>query len=259
LTALVEVEYKQNYAILTLNRPEVLNAINNAMRGEMVSLLEELAVKDDCNAVIITGKGRAFSVGADVKELGQLTPIQHRKRAKFGANEPYNSLSQFPKPTIAAINGYALGGGCEMALACDIRLAASDASIGLPEVSLALIPGAGGTQRLPRLIGPGLAKELIFTGKRITAAEAERIGLVNHIHPPEGLLKAAGELASTISDNAPMSLILAKAAIDRGLDLDLRSGLQYEAEVGTVVLGTEDRLEGSNASKEKRKPKYAGK
>ncbi|MDA4129811.1 MAG: enoyl-CoA hydratase-related protein [Thaumarchaeota archaeon] len=259
MAGLVEVEYEQNFAVLKLNRPEVLNAINNAMRNEMVSLLGELAEKDECRAVVITGNGRAFSVGADVKELAQLTPIQHRKKAKFGANEPYYSLSHFPKPTIAAINGYALGGGCEIALASDIRIASSDASIGLPEVSIGLIPGSGGTQRLPRLIGPGLAKELIFTGRRITATEAERIGVVNHVYPPEVLLKSARELAQAISENAPISLMLAKAAIDKGLDMDLPSGLLYEAEIGTTILGTEDRVEGTNASREKRKPKYIGK
>ena len=164
-------------------------------------------------------------MGADLKEMSQMTPTEYRKKAGFGANEPYNTLSRFPKPTIAAINGFALGGGCELALACDIRIASSDAMLGLPEVSRALIPGSGGTQRLPRLIGPGRAKELIFTGKRISAAEAEKIGLVNHVCPPEELLKSASDLASAIAENAPVSVMLVKAAIDRGLDIDLRSGL----------------------------------
>jgi enoyl-CoA hydratase len=255
----IEVQHYDKHTLLTLNRPEVLNAINNDMRKEIVFVLGELVEKDDCRALIITGKGKSFCVGADVKELGQLNQIQYRKKANFGANEPYNSISHFPKPTIAAINGYALGGGCEMALACDIRICSSDASFGLPEVTRGLIPGSGGTQRLPRLIGSGLAKELIFTGKRISAQEAERIGLVNHVYSPEELMTKATELAQIIADNAPLGVFLSKAAIDRGLEMDLSSGLSYESELGTIILGTEDRLEGSKAAQEKRKPIFMNK
>jgi enoyl-CoA hydratase len=255
----IEVQHNEKYSVLTLNRPDVLNAINNAMRTEIVSLLAQLIENDECRALVITGNGRSFSVGADVKELGQLNQIQYRKRPTFGANEPYNTLSHFPKPTIAAINGYALGGGCELALACDIRLASTEASIGLPEVTRGLIPGSGGTQRLPRLIGAGFAKELIFTGKRISAVEAERIGLVNHVYPAEELMKQATELATAIAENAPIGVMLSKAAIDRGLDLDLNSGLAYESEVGTIILGTEDRIEGGKAGQEKRKPSFLNK
>jgi enoyl-CoA hydratase len=255
----IEVQNVEKYSILTLNRPDVLNAINNAMRAEIVSLLSELMENDTCRVLIITGKGRAFSVGADVKELGQLNQIQYRKKKNFGANEPYNTLSHFPKPTIAAINGYALGGGCELALCCDIRLASADASMGLPEVTRGLIAGSGGTQRLPRLIGAGLAKELIFTGKRISAAEAEKIGLVNHVYPAEELMKNATELAATVSENAPMGVMLSKAAVDRGLEMDLSSSLSYESELGTIILGTEDRIEGAKAAQEKRKPVFLNK
>ena len=255
----IEVQHKQNYTILTLNRPEVLNAISNVMRGEIVSLLNELVERDETRALVITGKGKAFCVGADLKELTQVTTVQYRKKANFGANEPYNTISRFPKPTLAAINGYAFGGGCEMALACDIRVASSEAVLGLPEVSRGLMPGSGGTQRLPRLIGPGLAKEIIFSGRRVGAAEAEKIGLVNHVYPLEGLMKSTEELASTIAENAPLAVMLSKAAIDKGLDMSLQSGLVYEAEVGTILLGTEDRVEGGKAFLEKRPPKYSGK
>lgn len=259
LPEFIEVENLDKYTVLTLNRPEVLNAVNNSMRKEIVSLLGELTENDECRALVITGKGRAFCVGADVKELAQLDQIQYRKKVNFGSNEPYNSLSHFPKPTIAAINGYALGGGCEMALACDIRVCSSEASFGLPEVTRGLIPGSGGTQRLPRLIGPSLAKEIVFTGKRISSAEAEKIGLVNHVYPPEELLPKAKELALTIAENAPMAVMLSKVAIDRGLDLDLTSGLAYESELGTIILGTQDRIEGAKAAQEKRKPVFSNK
>jgi enoyl-CoA hydratase len=255
----IEIQSGGKYSILTLSRPDVLNAMNNAMRAEIVASLSELAESDDCRALVITGKGKSFCVGADVKELGQLDQIEYRKRTEFGSNEPYDSIYRFPKPTIAAINGYALGGGCEIALACDIRICSSDASFGLPEVTRGLIPGAGGTQRLPRLIGPGFAKELIFTGKRISAAEAERIGLVNHVYPSEDLMKNAAELALAIAENAPLGVRLSKAAIDRGLEMDLKSGLAYESEVGTIILGTQDRVEGAKAAQEKRKPNFMNK
>ena len=254
----IEFQKEESYAIITLNRPDVLNAINTGMRQEIVSVLEELVDADEIRAVILTGNGRAFCSGVDVKELKDRTPIEARRALRLGGTEPFNTLAQYVKPTIAAINGFAVGGGCELALACDIRLAAEEAKLGQPEVIRGLLPGAGGTQRLPRLIGPGRAKELIFTGRLIDAKEAERIGLVNRVYPTEGLMRAAEELAKTIAKNAPVAVMLAKSAIDRGLDFDLMGGLSYEKEASTIVHFTEDKKEGTAAFLEKREPRFKG-
>lgn len=254
----VKVRKEESYAILMLNRPEVLNAFNTKLRSEVVSALGELEEAEEVRSIILTGEGRAFSAGADIKEIQTSTPVQYRKKSRLGGNEIYRSVAQFPKPTIAAINGYALGGGCELALACDIRLASTEAKLGLPEVTRGLVPGGGGTQRLPRLVGLGLAKELIFTGKLIDAKEAERIGLVNHVYPPEELLRASEELALTIGKNAPFAIRLAKSAIEKSLDVDVNTGLAYETEISTIVLNTQDKEEGGKSFSEKRQPKFTG-
>ncbi|MBI2184845.1 MAG: enoyl-CoA hydratase/isomerase family protein [Thaumarchaeota archaeon] len=254
----IEFRKEQNFAVITLNRPDVLNAINIQMRQEILSALDEALNNDEIRVVIFAGTGRAFCSGVDVKELKSRTPLEARRTVKLGGTEPFNTIAQYPKPTIAAINGYAVGGGCELALACDIRLASENAKLGQPEVLRGLIPGAGGTQRLPRLVGPGLAKELIFTGKMVEAKEAERIGLVNHVYSAEELMKAAEDLAITIAKNGPVALMLSKAAIDRGLDSDITTGLAYEKEASTIIHYTDDKQEGTAAFLEKREPKFKG-
>lgn len=256
---LILLEKEEGYAIITLNRPDVLNAMNLQMRSEILDALEDLGDDESVKAVILTGNGRAFCAGVDIKDLKSRMPLEARRHRRLGGTEPFNSVAQFLKPTIAAINGFAVGGGCELALCCDIRIASENAKIGQPEVQRGLLPGAGGTQRLPRLIGPGLAKELIFTGELITASEAERIGLVNHIVPAERLQEDAKEIARKIAKNAPVSVMLAKSAIDRGLDADITTGLAYEAEVSTITHYTEDKQEGTSAFLQKRTPKFKGK
>jgi enoyl-CoA hydratase len=257
----IEVSRKEGFAIVTLNRPDVLNAINNAMRREIVSALDELLEEDAVRSVIFTGKGRAFCSGVDLKEdkgIKDRVPLDARRRFKLGGTEPFNSIAQYQKPTIAAINGFAVGGGCELALACDIRLAAEGAKLGQPEVKRGIIPGAGGTQRLPRIVGIPRAKELILTGELIEAKEAERIGLVNHVYQQEKLLEEAENIASKIAKNAPAAVMLAKSAIDRGMDSNLNTGLSYEKEVSTITHYTEDKEEGVRAFIEKREPKFTG-
>jgi enoyl-CoA hydratase len=206
----------------------------------------------------VTGAGeRAFIAGADIRAMSVMDPIEAKRFSEIG-HAAMALLDRSPIPTIAAVNGYALGGGCEVALACDIRIAAENAMFGFPEVSLGILPGLGGTQRLPRLIGPALAKELIFTGRRIGAEEAREIGLANRVVPSGEALGAAKELAAEISQNAPLAVRHAKTAANRALDVDLVSGLEYETDQFALLFSTEDALEGMNAFGEKRKPKFEG-
>jgi len=258
----IEVAKKDGFSTITLNRPDSLNAINNKMRQEIVSALNDFVDDDSVRAVVFTGNGRAFCSGVDLKEdkgIKDRIPLDARRRFKLGGNEPFNTIGQYVKPTIAAVNGFAVGGGCELALACDIRLASETAKLGQPEAKRGIIPGSGGTQRLPRIVGQAMAKELIFTGKLIEAREAERIGLVNHVYAPEKLLGEAEELARTIAKNAPVVIMLAKSAIEKALDVDLNTGLYYEKEISTIAHYTDDKEEGLRAFIEKREPKFIGK
>jgi len=245
-------------ATVTLDRPDVLNAMNEPMRRELTECFTRLAVDDAVRVVVLAGAGeRAFSAGADIREFVQPpVPVrfrEERKRVDFRA-----VMDRCPQPMIAAIRGYALGGGLELALACDIRIAAEDAQLGLTEISLAIIPGGGGTQRLPRLVGRGKALELILTGARIGAPEALRIGLVERVVPPGEVLAAAQELARALAARAPVALRYAKEAIVRGLELPLAEGLQLENDLATLLRTTEDRLEGARAFLEKRSPRFTG-
>ncbi|PDM40814.1 MULTISPECIES: enoyl-CoA hydratase [unclassified Geobacillus] len=245
-------------AIITLNRPESANALSTALLYELSHLLYDLAFRRDVRIVIFTGAGeKVFCAGADLKERAGMNETEVRKTVAL-IRETINQIEQLPQPVICALNGSAFGGGLELALACDIRVAADTAQLGLTETSLGIIPGAGGTQRLPRLIGKGKAKELIFTAKRITAKEAEQIGLVEYVVPREQLMEKAMEIAEQIVVNAPIAVMQAKIAINRGLDVDLATGLRIEQMAYDITIPTKDRLEGLQAFKEKRKPVYKG-
>lgn len=256
---LVSVEINDHVATLTLNRPEAMNSFNVAMVRALGERLAELRFDKRARVVIVTGSGdKAFSAGADLKERAGMTPEQV-KEFIFNIRRLMDDVELFPRPVIAAVNGVALGGGTELALASDIRLASETATMGLTETRLAIIPGAGGTQRLPRLVGKGIAKELIFTGRRINAQESLRIGLVNGVYPPAELLTAARRLADEIGQSGPIAVEQAKYAINRGLETDMQTGLAIESNAYWLCIPTEDRLEGLAAFREKRKPIYKGK
>jgi enoyl-CoA hydratase len=251
-------EMADGVATVTLNRPEVHNAMNERMRADLTRCFGDLATSDAVRVVVVTGAGeRAFSAGADIREfVAPQAPVrfrESRRRVDFRT-----AMDRCPQPIIAAIRGYALGGGLELALACDLRLASEDAQLGLTEINLAIIPGGGGTQRLPRLIGRGRALEMILTGARIDAREALRIGLVERVVPGAGVLAAARELARTLADKAPVALRYAKEAVVKGLELPLANGLRLEADLATLLRTTEDRVEGAKAFLEKRKPRFTG-
>ncbi len=237
---------------LRFNRPPV-NALCTELVLELERAVDNFARQADVRAIVLTGAGKAFVAGADIAEMSSFTPLQARAFAQAG-HRTLTKLAGIEKPTIAAINGYALGGGCEVALACDIRILAEGVRIGQPEVNLGLIPGFGGTQRLARLVGPGIAKELIFTGDALDAAEALRIGLANRVVPADKLLETATELARKISSRGPTAVRLAKTCINRGLDCGLEVGNALEIEAFGVCFGTGEPAEGTKAFLEKRPP-----
>jgi enoyl-CoA hydratase/carnithine racemase len=252
------VDRQDHVATITLNRPDVLNAQNNSMREELFQVFSALKSDEDTRAIVVTGAGeRAFSAGADIKEFLE-PPVPTRFREQRKRLDYRGEMDRCPQPIIAAIRGFALGGGLELALACDIRIAAEDAQLGLTEVTLGIIPGGGGTQRLPRLIGRGKALEMILTGARIPAAEALSIGLVEHVVPVAELLPSAHALARTIAEKPPIALRYAKEAVVSGLALPLADGLRLESDLSTLLRTTEDRVEGARAFVEKRKPKWSG-
>ena len=245
-------------ATLALNRPEVMNALNFDIVRALDRHLEAARFDPEIRVVIVTGAGeKAFCAGADLKERATLSPEQV-KGFLYLLRRVFEETEQHPKPVIAAINGVAFGGGLELALAADIRLAAESAVMGLTETRLAIIPGGGGTQRLPRLIGKGKAKELILTGRRIGAAEALSIGLVNQVYAPDQLQSEALKMAAEICQGGPIAVQQAKYAINAGMESDLHTGLSVEANAYQICIPTEDRLEGLAAFKEKRKPVYKG-
>ncbi|WP_065411412.1 enoyl-CoA hydratase [Pseudobacillus wudalianchiensis] len=251
--------HEQGVAILTLNRPEAANALSRQLLYDLHDVLHQLKHDPEVRVVIVTGTGeKAFCAGADLKERRGMNEAEVRQIVSL-IGSTMSEVEALPQPVIAAINGVAFGGGLELALACDIRIASSQAKVGLTETSLAIIPGAGGTQRLPRLIGTGKAKELIFTARKITAHQAEQIGLVEHIADPENLLETAIHLAKEIAVNAPLALSQAKTAINQGMQTDIATGLQIEKLAYNTLIPTEDRLEGLRAFAEKRPPAYRGK
>lgn len=255
----IRYELAGGVATITLNRPDVLNAMNNAMRTELLELFAGLRSDEAVRAVVVTGAGeRAFCAGADIREFLE-PPVPTRFREERRRLDFRREMDRCPQPIIAAIRGFALGGGLELALACDIRIAAEDTQLGLTEINLAIIPGGGGTQRLPRLVGRGKALEMILTGMRVPAAEALRIGLVERVVPVAELLPAAQALAKSIAEKAPIALRYAKEAVVAGLELPLADGLRLENDLATLLRTTEDRVEGARAFVEKRKPKWSGK
>ncbi|WP_374017339.1 enoyl-CoA hydratase-related protein [Paenibacillus thiaminolyticus] len=255
----VRLEHHGQVAIITLNRPGELNAFNYEALVRLGGIVEEIRQdRQRIRAVIVTGTGRAFSAGADLKERRTLNEQQVRRNVR-AIREVFTAVEELPQPTIAAVNGYAFGGGFELTLACDFRFAVRDARMGLPEVSLGIIPGAGGTQRLPRLIGPAKAKELVLTARKISAEEALQYGLLSGIaDDSEQLRRIAFELAKEIAANAPLAVYQAKYAMNRGSSVDLHSGLEVEAQAYEMIIPTKDRAEALAAFADKRKPDFRG-
>ena len=246
-------------ATITINRPKALNALNLDTVTELKDAIEKIAVDKAVKVVVITGAGeKSFVAGADIKEMATKTPAEGREWGQFGQNV-FTEIENMPQPVIAAINGFCLGGGCELSCACDIRYAAENAKFGQPEVGLGITPGFGGTQRLTRVVGRGQAKELIYTGGMIGAEEAKAIGLVNKVVPQEELMPTVLKLADKIAKNAPVAVQLSKAAINRGINCDVVTGIAYEAEVFGLCFSTNDQKEGMAAFVEKRKPTFEGK
>jgi len=252
-------EKKENVAWITLNRPEVLNAQNDTLRTELIKAFEEARDDNELHMIVLTGAGdRAFSAGADISEFPSRVLMDVIKQRK-GTKRASDLIREIPKPVIAMVNGLALGGGCELAMACDIIIAAENAQFGQPEISVGIIPGAGGTQILPRLVGEKKAKELIFTGDFISAEEALRLGLVNKVVPREKLKEAVDELITKLKSKSPVILQFAKLAVNKSLETPLSVGLAAEADLSAMCFGTEDQKEGARAFLEKRKPQYKGK
>jgi len=251
---------KEDYlAILTINRPKALNALNGDTLYELEAAIKDIKADDNIKVVILTGSGeKSFVAGADITFMLPLSPAEGRFFADFG-EKVFRSMELLEKPIIAAVNGFALGGGCELAMACDIRLASEKAIFGQPEVGLGIIPGFGGTQRLPRLIGEGRAKELIYTADNVSAAEAFRLGLVNHVCPPDQLMDEARKMAKKIASKAPLAVGYAKFAIGRGMQVDIDTAMSIESDMFGMSCATADKFEGMTAFVEKRKANFQGK
>jgi enoyl-CoA hydratase len=253
------VTREERIGIVTFNRPQVLNALNHATMVELSAAIDELGGDEGVRCVVLTGAGpKAFVAGADINELRAIaSPSQASGFAAWGQAVLFK-IENLDKPVIAAINGYALGGGCELAMACDIRVAADSAKLGQPEINLGLIPGYGGTQRLPRLVGKGYAKWMILSGDAISAQEALRIGLVDQVLPAAELMQSVKELARKISGKAPLAVRFAKRCVNVGLETDLATACAFEASQFGLACGTEDRLEGTAAFLEKRLAQFKG-
>lgn len=252
----VRTENRDGVLIVTVDRPKVLNALNAQTVNELRQAFEAAREDDSVRCVILTGGGeKAFVAGADIGELSQMTPITGKATAERG-QRIFHSIERFPKPVIAAINGFALGGGCELALACHIRIASDKAQLGLPEVTLGIIPGYGGTQRMARLLGKGKALELILTGDRISAEEAERIGLVNKVVPADQLMAAAEELARRIMTRGPLAVRAAIEAVMSGSEMPFEEGQFLEATLFGLLASTDDMKEGMKAFLEKRTAEF---
>jgi enoyl-CoA hydratase len=255
----VKFEKKNQIAYVTIDRPKVLNALNMATMGELQEVFTDLAADKSIRVVILTGSGeKAFVAGADINELQKNDPVEAKAYTHAG-QAVLDLIENLGKPVIACINGFALGGGCEIAMACTMRLASENAKLGQPEVKLGIIPGYGGTQRLPRLVGTGLAMQILLTGEMISAQEAHRIGLVNEVLPAEKLVPRAEEIAAKIIANAPLAIQYCMEAVNQGLNMTLAEGLFLEATLFSVCCATEDKKEGTTAFLEKRAAKFQGK
>lgn len=252
----VLLEKKGPYAVATIHRPEALNALNSQVLADLAELLDTVEADEEIRVLVITGAGeKAFVAGADIGEMSTLTKAEGEAFGKKG-NDVFRKLETLPVPTIAAVNGFALGGGCELSMACDIRLASEKAKFGQPEVGLGIIPGFGGTQRMARIIGTGPAMELIYTADTIDAQRALEIGMVNHVVPADQLMDEAMKLAQKICTNAQKAIRASKLAIRRGIDCDISTAVSYEALAFATCFGTEDQKEGMQAFLEKRKEKH---
>lgn len=251
------VDTADGVAVITINRAEKRNALNAMVRGELIAAVDALRANDDARVIVLTGAGdKAFVAGADISEFAERTPIEQRD--VMAERRIFDELAACPKPTIAMINGFALGGGCELAMACDIRIAAESARLGQPEIKLGIIPGGGGTQRLPRLVGSGNAMRLILTGELIDAAEALRIGLVDVVVADADLRARTMEMARAMAEHSPVALRLAKAGIRAASEMPMDSGLAFERELFITAFGSADKTEGVAAFLEKRAPSFKG-
>ncbi len=244
-------------ATIATNRPDKLNALNDALITELGAAMDEVAGRDDVAGVILTGTGRAFVAGADIGEVARSTPAAARALARKG-QEVFRKFETSPKPTVAAVNGFALGGGCELAMSCHVRVASEAAKFGQPEVKLGLIPGYGGTQRLPRLVGKGRALQLLLTGEMVDAQEAYRIGLANAVVPAAELIERTRAMVTAMIANAPLALALTVETVNAGYDLPLEEALRFEAAAFGLAASTEDMAEGTKAFLEKRPARFAG-
>lgn len=250
---------EKGIARITVNRPDKRNALNQGVRQELRQVLKDIEDDESVKVAIITGTGdKAFIGGADITELKEMTPLTSEARASTLGQQLYTDIENLRVPVIAMINGFCLGGGCEIAMCCDVRIASENAKLGQPEINIGLFPGGGGTQRLPRLVGWGRAKELLYTGRIIDATEAERIGLVDRVVPQDKLESTVTELAEAIASKSPVVIRLLKKVINEGMYSNLPDGLAYEKSTFSLCFATEDHDEGITAFLEKRKPKFKG-
>jgi enoyl-CoA hydratase len=252
----VDVSRKDAIATVTINRPDALNAFNTELILELHKTVDELSEDDSVRVVILTGAGdKAFIAGADIAEMSEKDPPSAIAFSERG-HKLCDAIQSMPKPVIAAINGFALGGGCEIALACDIRLASENARIGQPEVGLGIPPGWGGTQRLPRIVGVGRAKEIIFSGRHVDASDAREMGLVNAVHPQNQLMDEAYKLARVFLEKGPNALAASKKLINRTMETSLATGCMHEGKLFAESFGTDEQIEGMSAFLERRKPDF---
>jgi len=251
------LEVADRIATITVNRPDKLNALNDATIAELGRAIDDANAREDVAAVLLTGAGRSFIAGADISELESQSPLEAQRRARVG-QAIFRRFETSPKPTVAAINGFALGGGCELAMACHVRIASEKAKLGQPEVKLGIVPGYGGTQRLPRLVGRGAALRLLLTGDMIDAAEAHRLGLVDLVVAPEALIDTARTMLAAMAANAPLALAGCIEAVNRGQDVPLEEGCTIESDFFGLLSATADMKEGMRAFLEKRAPTFTG-
>ncbi len=258
MSTVLRVELRDRIAVFTLDRPDRLNSIGTDTAAQLKRALEDVRGNDDVRAVVVTGAGRAFSAGADLGEIESFTTPGQFRTFVGRLTEAYALLEDFPKPSVAAVHGFAFGGGLELALACDLRVAERGTRLGLPEMKLGVLPGAGGTQRLPRLVPKAVAKEMILTGEPIDAERALQLGLVNEVAEPGGALATAEALAARLAAGAPLALAAGKRLVDFGLGMGLEAAIAYERESVAVLFCTEDRAEGLKAFRERRPGEFRG-